>query len=168
MYGYSYYFLYKISCCCSVLNETIDWIGYIKLSNSIMDDFHMCTYSRAYIHLFYRISYCPPHRYKDTDPVQPSVTVSIVNEGTELRISNIKNEDIGDYTCIARNGEGKIHHSVKVLIAGKRIFFPLPIILIFLFSFVIISSSILSTIYYNMCRHYWNEKCTIRHAIVMI
>ncbi|ODM99651.1 Protein turtle [Orchesella cincta] len=59
--------------------------------------------------------------YKDTDPVQPSVTVSIVNEGTELRISNIKNEDIGDYTCIARNGEGKIHHSVKVLIAGSAV-----------------------------------------------
>jgi len=59
------------------------------------------------------------YRYKDTDPVQPSVTVLIVNEGTELRISQIKNEDIGDYTCIARNGEGKIHHVVKVLIAGE-------------------------------------------------
>jgi len=59
-------------------------------------------------------------RYKDSDPVQPSISVSIVNEGTELRISQIKNEDIGDYTCIARNGEGRIHHVVKVLIAGME------------------------------------------------
>lgn len=58
-------------------------------------------------------------RYKDSDPVQPSVTVSIVNEGTELRISQIKNEDIADYVCVARNGEGKIHHTIRVLIAGK-------------------------------------------------
>ncbi|CAG7728054.1 unnamed protein product, partial [Allacma fusca] len=64
--------------------------------------------------------------YKDSDPVQPSVTVSIVNEGTELRISQIKNEDIGDYTCIARNGEGKIHHVVKVLIAGSAVIITPP------------------------------------------
>ncbi len=55
-------------------------------------------------------------RYKDSDPVQPSVTISIVNEGTELRISQIKNEDIGGInvylilcTCSFNNQINKLH-----------------------------------------------------------
>jgi len=59
------------------------------------------------------------YRYRDSDPVEPGSTLSIVNEGTELRISKIKHDDIGDYTCIAKNGLQKIHHVVKVLIAGN-------------------------------------------------
>lgn len=43
----------------------------------------------------------------------------IFNDGTELRISNIRHEDIGDYTCIARNGEGQISHTARVIIAGS-------------------------------------------------
>lgn len=56
--------------------------------------------------------------YKDANPVSTSPTIGIFNEGTELRIASIKNEDIGDYTCIARNGEGQISHSARVVIAG--------------------------------------------------
>ncbi|KOC69022.1 Protein turtle [Habropoda laboriosa] len=55
--------------------------------------------------------------YKDANPVEPSTTIGIFNDGTELRISMIKNEDIGDYTCIARNGEGQISHTARVIIA---------------------------------------------------
>lgn len=44
--------------------------------------------------------------------------LGIFNDGTELRISNIRHEDIGDYTCIARNGEGQISHTARVIIAG--------------------------------------------------
>lgn len=57
--------------------------------------------------------------YKDANPVEPSSTIGIFNDGTELRISTIKNEDIGDYTCIARNGEGQISHTARVIIAGE-------------------------------------------------
>lgn len=57
--------------------------------------------------------------YKDANPVTTSNTIGIFNEGTELRIASIKNDDIGDYTCIARNGEGQISHSARVVIAGK-------------------------------------------------
>ena len=57
--------------------------------------------------------------YKDANPVAISNTIGIFNEGTELRISTIKNEDIGDYTCIAKNGEGQISHSARVIIAGQ-------------------------------------------------
>ncbi|KAG7213388.1 hypothetical protein KM043_002681 [Ampulex compressa] len=57
--------------------------------------------------------------YKDANPVEPSATIGIFNDGTELRISNIKNEDIGDYTCIARNGEGQISHTARVIIAER-------------------------------------------------
>lgn len=59
--------------------------------------------------------------FKDDHPVDPSPTgtVGIFNEGTELRISSIRHEDIGDYTCIARNGEGQISHTARVIIAGK-------------------------------------------------
>lgn len=56
--------------------------------------------------------------YKDANPVEPSSTIRIMNDGTELRISMIKTEDIGDYTCLARNGEGQISHTARVIIAG--------------------------------------------------
>ncbi|CAB3362770.1 Hypothetical predicted protein [Cloeon dipterum] len=59
--------------------------------------------------------------YKDQNPVEPSATTGIFNDGTELRISNIRHEDIGDYTCIARNGEGQISHTARVIIAGGAI-----------------------------------------------
>ncbi|XP_017798277.1 PREDICTED: protein turtle-like [Habropoda laboriosa] len=59
--------------------------------------------------------------YKDANPVEPSTTIGIFNDGTELRISMIKNEDIGDYTCIARNGEGQISHTARVIIAGGAV-----------------------------------------------
>lgn len=59
--------------------------------------------------------------YKDANPVEPSSTVGIFNDGTELRISTIRNEDIGDYTCIARNGEGQVSHTARVIIAGGAV-----------------------------------------------
>ncbi|XP_017760101.1 PREDICTED: protein turtle-like isoform X1 [Eufriesea mexicana] len=59
--------------------------------------------------------------YKDQDAVEPSSTTGIFNDGTELRISSIKTEDIGDYTCIARNGEGTISHTARVIIAGGAV-----------------------------------------------
>ena len=30
----------------------------------------------------------------------------------------ITHSDLSDYTCVARNGEGRIHHTVRVVIAG--------------------------------------------------
>ena len=32
----------------------------------------------------------------------------------------ITHSDLSDYTCVARNGEGRIHHTVRVVIAGKK------------------------------------------------
>lgn len=61
------------------------------------------------------------HRYKDANPVEPSSTIGIFNDGTELRISSIRSEDIGDYTCIARNGEGQVSHTARVIIAGGAV-----------------------------------------------
>ncbi|XP_074039416.1 protein turtle isoform X4 [Leptinotarsa decemlineata] len=59
--------------------------------------------------------------YKDANPVEASSTIGVFNDGTELRISNIRHEDIGDYTCIARNGEGQISHTARVIIAGGAV-----------------------------------------------
>lgn len=53
--------------------------------------------------------------------MDPSSTVGIFNDGTELRISTIRHEDIGDYTCIARNGEGQVSHTARVIIAGGAV-----------------------------------------------
>lgn len=64
--------------------------------------------------------------YKDATDVQPTATVGIFNDGTELRISNIRTEDIGDYTCIARNGEGQISNTARVLIAGGAVIMSPP------------------------------------------
>jgi len=58
--------------------------------------------------------------YKDANPVEPNGRdIGIFNDGTELRLSTIKNEDIGDYTCLARNGEGQISHTARVVVAGE-------------------------------------------------
>ena len=46
----------------------------------------------------------------------------MVNDGTELRINRIRHSDLSDYTCVARNGEGRIHHTVKVVIAGNNVY----------------------------------------------
>ncbi|XP_063990068.1 protein turtle isoform X2 [Diachasmimorpha longicaudata] len=64
--------------------------------------------------------------YKDANPVATSNTIGIFNEGTELRISSIKTDDIGDYTCIARNGEGQISHTTRVVIAGGAVIMVAP------------------------------------------
>ena len=55
----------------------------------------------------------------------------MVNDGTELRINRIRHSDLSDYTCVARNGEGRIHHTVKVVIAGGILRF-----FVFVFAFV--------------------------------
>lgn len=47
--------------------------------------------------------------------------MGIFNDGTELRISSIRHDDIGDYTCIARNGEGQVSHTARVIIAGGAV-----------------------------------------------
>jgi len=77
--------------------------------------------------------------YKDANPVEPSSTVGIFNDGTELRISTIRHEDIGDYTCIARNGEGQVSHTARVIIAGGAVIMVKKLnvmnLLYFLFSF---------------------------------
>ncbi|KAH0951046.1 hypothetical protein HN011_010977, partial [Eciton burchellii] len=60
--------------------------------------------------------------YKDANPVEPNGRdIGIFNDGTELRLSTIKNEDIGDYTCLARNGEGQISHTARVVVAGGAV-----------------------------------------------
>ena len=61
--------------------------------------------------------------FKDEHPVDLIPPTGIFNEGTELRIGQIKPEDIGDYTCIARNGEGQISHTARVIVAGKHTLF---------------------------------------------
>lgn len=87
--------------------------------------------------------------YKDANPVEPSGTIGIFNDGTELRIATIRHEDIGDYTCIARNGEGQISHTARVIIAGE--FDP------FLFSIIIqvpisLSRFVLLYLSYRLCK----------------
>ena len=59
--------------------------------------------------------------YKEDRSVQVTNTVGVFNDGTELRISSIRSRDLGDYSCVARNGEGTIQHIVKVVIAGVYI-----------------------------------------------
>ena len=59
--------------------------------------------------------------FKHDAPVTQSSSVKIMNEGTELRINRIMHSDLSDYTCVARNGEGRIHHTARVVIAGRQI-----------------------------------------------
>ena len=53
--------------------------------------------------------------YMDS-PIKLSNRIGVFNGGMELRISKVLERDLGDYTCIARNGVsgGRIHHTTKV------------------------------------------------------
>ncbi|XP_076068866.1 immunoglobulin superfamily member turtle isoform X3 [Oratosquilla oratoria] len=59
--------------------------------------------------------------FRDNHPVVPTDNVAIFNDGTELRINKIRDQDIGDYVCVARNAEGRVHHDAKVVIAGGAV-----------------------------------------------
>jgi hypothetical protein len=54
-------------------------------------------------------------------PIRLSNRIGVFNDGTELRISNILERDLGDYTCIARNGvtAGRIFFTTKIVMAGS-------------------------------------------------
>ncbi|XP_037072265.1 protein turtle-like [Pollicipes pollicipes] len=56
--------------------------------------------------------------YKADQPIQPSETVGVKNDGTELRITRITKEDIGEYICYAENSEGSVHWTSKLILAG--------------------------------------------------
>ncbi|XP_064078244.1 protein turtle-like isoform X11 [Macrobrachium nipponense] len=64
--------------------------------------------------------------FRDDNAVNPSDTVGIFNDGTELRINKIRDQDIGDYVCVARNAEGRVHHEAKVVIAGGAVIITPP------------------------------------------
>ncbi|XP_054713630.1 protein turtle-like [Uloborus diversus] len=54
--------------------------------------------------------------YKDSSPLEESRTVQILP--TELRISNLRQTDIGDYMCLAKNRIGNVTSTSKVIVAG--------------------------------------------------
>jgi hypothetical protein len=56
--------------------------------------------------------------YRDNELVHTSPSLAVANDGTELRISSIRQEDIGDYTCAAKNGQGSVRHTTKLVVAG--------------------------------------------------
>ena len=56
--------------------------------------------------------------YRDNELVHTSPSLAVANDGTELRISSIRQEDIGDYTCAAKNGQGTVRHTTKLVVAG--------------------------------------------------
>ena len=57
--------------------------------------------------------------FKGESSIKESSRVAVVNSNTELRISNIRDSDLDEYTCIARNGVDKISFTTRVVQAGK-------------------------------------------------
>ncbi|XP_049272125.1 protein turtle isoform X5 [Rhipicephalus sanguineus] len=57
--------------------------------------------------------------YKDNLPLEESTNIQI--HPTELRISNLRQTDVGDYTCMARNSEGSDSALAKVIVAGPAV-----------------------------------------------
>ena len=51
-------------------------------------------------------------------PVRQSDHMRVLNDGTELRLNNIQQKHVGQYTCLARNKEGRIHHNSRIKIKG--------------------------------------------------
>ena len=58
--------------------------------------------------------------FKGENPVKESSRVAVVNSNTELRISNIRESDLGQYTCVARNGLNNISFTTRVVLAGEN------------------------------------------------
>ena len=59
--------------------------------------------------------------FKNDKPVKIRAShLGVFNDGTELRISSVRDSDLGAYyTCIARNGEGRIEHVYQLVEAGQ-------------------------------------------------
>ncbi|EEC11432.1 turtle protein, isoform, putative, partial [Ixodes scapularis] len=57
--------------------------------------------------------------YKDNLPLEEGSSVQI--HPTELRISNLRQTDVGDYMCMARNSEGSDTAVSKVIVAGPAV-----------------------------------------------
>ncbi|XP_015783497.1 protein turtle isoform X3 [Tetranychus urticae] len=57
--------------------------------------------------------------YKDNSPLEASSSIEIL--ANELRISSLKQSDIGDYLCMARNREGSVTTTAKVIVAGSAV-----------------------------------------------
>ncbi|XP_037088053.1 protein turtle-like [Pollicipes pollicipes] len=58
---------------------------------------------------------------KGDKPVRPSETTRLSEEGNELRIHRIGEEDIGQYTCRATNSEGSVRWTSKIIMAGGAV-----------------------------------------------
>ena len=56
--------------------------------------------------------------FKGESPIKETSRIAVVNSNTELRISNIRESDLDEYTCIARNGVDKISFTTRVVQAG--------------------------------------------------
>ncbi|XP_046649399.1 protein turtle-like isoform X4 [Daphnia pulicaria] len=65
--------------------------------------------------------------YRDNELVHTSPSLAVANDGTELRISSIRQEDIGDYTCAAKNGQGSVRHTTKLVVAGGAVIIVPPL-----------------------------------------
>lgn len=57
--------------------------------------------------------------YKDNMPLEGSANVRILPG--ELKIDNLQQSDIGDYLCMAKNREGSVTATVKVIVAGPAV-----------------------------------------------
>lgn len=56
---------------------------------------------------------------QDNSPLEASSSIEIL--ANELRISSLKQSDIGDYLCMARNREGSVTTTAKVIVAGSAV-----------------------------------------------
>ena len=63
--------------------------------------------------------------YKGKFPVKESSRVAVINSNTELRISHIRESDLDEYTCVARNGvEDAVRFTTRLVLAGTVITTP--------------------------------------------
>jgi len=59
--------------------------------------------------------------YKDGRPLEESPNLRIFPGASELQIVNIQKSDIGEYKCSAKNREGSINATTKLIIAGPAV-----------------------------------------------
>ncbi|XP_067143832.1 protein turtle-like isoform X2 [Centruroides vittatus] len=57
--------------------------------------------------------------YKDNLPLDESANIKVTN--TTVRITNLKQTDIGDYLCTAHNIEGSASAHTKIIVAGSAV-----------------------------------------------
>lgn len=58
---------------------------------------------------------------KEGQPVEEAADKHVTITDTELKIGSLRQTDVGEFVCVAKNSQGSVSTSSKVIIAGPAV-----------------------------------------------